>query len=148
MFYTFTYQNNKVISSYYDGRFPETVYSDEMMIDAKGNLITLWDNYYLTSLAGNIEKISNAYEQTIYEYDTKNGVFKNTKTPQWALVYLIDDDFALNLVNNCTKQTYTDLETNESDMYEIMYEYNADQYPVKISFPEEDYYVMVEYIKK
>lgn len=33
-------------------------------------------------------------------------------------------------------------------MYEIMYEYNADQYPVKISFPEEDYYVMVEYIKK
>ncbi|WKW46187.1 hypothetical protein P3875_10420 [Myroides sp. JBRI-B21084] len=145
--YTFTYQSNKVISSYYDSRFPETVYTDEVVIDAKGNVVFLWDNNYFTNAAGNISKISNSLEETLFEYDSKNGIFKNVKTPQWALVYLTDD-FSLNIANNCIKEDYTYFETNENEVFNRVYEYNADQYPVKISFPSEDYDLVVEYIKK
>ena len=141
--YTFTYQGNNVLISYDDN--PEPV--DAFTIDAKGRLVGYDGGSITYDTAGNIEKVTSPYDEYSFEYDTKNGIFKNVKTPQWLYVFFLDDYFFY-LVNNCVKIDYKDLESSETDTQTINYTYNADNFPEKILFSNEDYYIKVEYTKK
>lgn len=141
--YTFTYQGNNVMISYDDD--PEPV--DTFTIDAKGKLIGYNGGSISYDASGNIKKVINPDDEYTFEYDTKNGVFKNVKTPQWLYVYLLDDYFFY-LVNNCVKIDYKDLESSETNIQTVTYTYNADNFPEKILFSNEDYYIKVEYTKK
>lgn len=141
--YTFTYQGNNVLISYDND--PEPV--EAFTIDAKGKLIGYDSGSISYDTAGNIKKVTSPYDEYSFEYDTKNGIFKNVKTPQWLFVYLLDDYFFY-LVNNCVKIDYKDLESSETDTQTITYTYNTDNFPEKILFSNEDYYIKVEYTKK
>ncbi|MDR2424523.1 MAG: BACON domain-containing protein, partial [Prevotellaceae bacterium] len=76
--------------------------------------------------AGNIAQVNHH----IYEYDNKNGIFKNIKTPLWLLYDIqLDVDYIDPLyffVNNITAHI-VDEET-------FSYTYNNDNYPVTIQF--------------
>ncbi len=141
--YTFTYQGNNVMISYDDD--PEPV--DVFTIDDKGKLTGYEGGSISYDSAGNIKKVTSPYDEYVFEYDTKNGVFKNVKTPHWLYVYLLDDYFFY-LVNNCVKIDYKDVESSETDTQTITYTYNTDNFPEKILFSNEDYYIKVEYTKK
>jgi len=141
--YTFTYQGNNVLISYDDN--PEPV--DAFTIDAKGRLVGYDGGSITYDTAGNIEKVTSPYDEYSFEYDTKNGIFKNVKTPQWLYVFFLDDYFFY-LVNNCVKIDYKDLESSETNNQTINYTYNTDNFPEKILFSNEDYYIKVEYTKK
>ncbi|WCM41481.1 hypothetical protein MG290_11035 [Flavobacterium sp. CBA20B-1] len=141
--YMFTYEGGKVLISYNDDPEPVDVFS----IDDKGKLIGYDGGSISYDNIGNIKKVTNPYEEYTFEYDTKNGVFKNVKTPQWVYVYLLDDYF-LYMVNNGVKIEYKDLESSENHTQIIDYTYNADHFPEKIMFSNEDYYIKVEYTKK
>lgn len=141
--YTFTYQGNNVLISYDND--PEPV--DAFTIDAKGRLIGYDGGSITYDTAGNIKKVTSPYDIYSFEYDTKNGIFKNVKTPHWLYVYLLDDYFFY-LVNNCVKIDFKDLESSETDTQTITYTYNPDNFPEKILFSNEDYYIKVEYTKK
>ncbi|KAA5531913.1 hypothetical protein [Paenimyroides baculatum] len=141
--YTFTYQGNNVLISYDDN--PEPV--DAFTIDAKGRLVGYDGGSITYDTAGNIKKVTSPYDEYSFEYDTKNGVFKNVKTPQWLYVFLLDDYFFY-LVNNSINIDYKDLESSETDTQTINYTYNTYNFPEKILFSNEDYYIKVEYTKK
>ncbi|UUV22667.1 hypothetical protein [Paenimyroides aestuarii] len=141
--YSFTYQGNNVMISYGDDTEP----TDAFTIDDKGRLITYEGGSISYDVAGNIKKVNNPFDEYAFEYDTKNGVFKNVKTPHWLYMYLFEEH-SLYLVNNCVKIDYKDLESSETSIQTIAYAYNSDNFPEKILFSNEDYYIKVEYLKK
>lgn len=109
-----------------------------------GGLITTYDS------KGNLIKLVNENKESSYEYDGRNGMFKNIKTPQWAMYLLLEDMHVFN-VNNPTKTSYEDSEFHESNLSSFSYEYNSDNYPVKINVTGLDDFlnsVTIEYLKK
>lgn len=145
--YTFTYQNNKVVVNYtYDQDFDD-VFTDEFIIDANGKMTYFEEDNIFYDTAGNLTKVTSPNAEHFFEYDTKNGVFKNVKTPHWVYVYLFEDYFYY-LANNCVKFNSNFLLTNESDTQTITYTYNTDNFPERIQFSNKDYYIKVEYTKK
>ncbi|MBA5791995.1 hypothetical protein H1R17_03700 [Flavobacterium sp. xlx-214] len=136
--YTFTYQANKVTANLkYTANNNTEEYTDELKIDDKGRLI----NYDFATLSydssGNVNKIVNPDEEYLFQYDFRNGVFKNVKTPQWVMVYALDK-FYTNSVNNFTKTTFIDQEDGEEIDVNIFYEYNRFNFPSKMTVIDED----------
>jgi len=141
--YTFTYQGNEVMVSFDDEQEPTTIFT----IDDKGRLIGYDGGSILYDTVGNLKNVTNPDDEYTFEYDTKNGVFKNVKTPHWVYVYLLDDYFFY-LVNNCVKIDYKNLESSETNTQTLTYTYNTDNFPQRILFSNEDYYIKIEYTKK
>jgi hypothetical protein len=69
-------------------------------------------------------------------YDSKNGIFKDSNTPQWLSHFLFDNHESIlyYLLNKCTRVnniTEAKIETDEdTSLQSISYDYNEDGYPV------------------
>ncbi|WP_177761405.1 hypothetical protein [Flavobacterium sp. I3-2] len=149
--YTFTYQNNEVtITEVNTSNWGSSTETTVVTIDSNGRLISGENLSTVYDANGNLTKLVDAEGTETFEYDNKNGIFKNVKTPQWAFYVILDDWYYLN-VNNITKMTWDNTSDNEVDFSNLNYEYNAANYPVKINVAGSDNFtnsVAVEYIKK
>src|SRR5690554_2629951 len=135
--YTFSKSNN-TITVYYKMVDDGSTYtgSESLQIDEKGYLITNEDYLYFYNSKGNIVKISDEDTESLFEYDDKNGIFKNVKTPQWILEHFFD--IGVFFINNPVKYTYKDVEYPEdNETVSINYRYNASGYPIKMNAPEQ-----------
>lgn len=135
--YTFSKSNN-TITVYYKMVDDGSTYtgSESLQIDEKGYLITNEDYLYFYNSKGNIVKISDEDTESLFEYDDKNGIFKNVKTPQWVLEHFFD--IGVFFINNPVKYTYKDVEYPEdNETVSINYQYNASGYPIKMNAPEQ-----------
>jgi len=70
------------------------------------------------------QSVINVFE---YDYDHKNGIFRDVNTPQWFFIVFLEEN--LNLINNNTLQTLHP-EKGETSITTRTYEYNGDGYPV------------------
>lgn len=131
--YTFSKSNN-TITVYYKMVDDGSTYtgSEVLEINEKGYLVTNEDYTYFYNTQGNIVKISDEDTESLFEYDNKNGIFKNVKTPQWILEHFFD--LGAFYINNPVKYTYTDEGFPEDNETVIMtYQYNGADYPVSVS---------------
>nr|WP_297308875.1 hypothetical protein [uncultured Flavobacterium sp.] len=98
---------------------------------------------------GNLVKLEEEYSNETFEYDNKNGILKNVKTPQWA-IYLLQEGLHTFYLNNVIKSSYENTRYNDSGISEMIYEYNTANYPVKIKSvsSEDSNTAVVSYIKK
>lgn len=150
--YTFSQSGTKItlnIEKDYNG--PIGTDSEELTIDNNGNLIQNGFLIYSYDANGNIVKMtSDNGNQTNLTYDTKNGIFKNLKLPQWVIVHILDNQ--TNLVNNMVSSNFTSEDNPENNFSKtVEYQYNADNYPVKIeslSSTSDTYSQTIEYTKK
>lgn len=149
--YVFTYQNNNVTAkvTYTNSNGANGNMTDVLTVDGNGRLMNYDGTNAVYDASGNLTKMTNSYEEYTFEYDTKNGIFKNVKTPQWAFVYVLDDHFMYK-ANNAVKVTYKDLEENQTYSQAISYTYNAADYPTKMVAVDEDndaYTATIQYNK-
>ena len=149
--YVFTYQNNKVTAkvTYTNSSGGNGDSTDVLTIDGNGRLTNYEEGNAIYDTKGNLIKIQSPYDEYTFEYDTKNGIFKNVKTPQWVFVYVLDSHF-MHIVNNAVKTEYKDLEENQTYSQTMTYNYNAADYPTKMSFVDEDndtYTATIQYNK-
>ncbi len=149
--YVFTYQNNKVTVkvTYTNSSGGNGNMTDVFTIDGSGRLINYDGTTAVYDANGNLIKMTNSYEEYTFEYDTKNGIFKNVKTPQWVFIYVLDNHF-MHKVNNAVKFGYKDLEENETYSQTVSYIYNAADYPTKMISVDEDndtYTAIIQYNK-
>jgi len=131
--YIFTYQNNKVSAkiSYTDSNGVEKNDADVITIDEKGDLINYDGTDAVYDVNGNLKKITNSDEEYTFEYDSKNGIFRNVKTQHWIFVYILNNHFIYKL-NNAVKINYKDLKKNTTFSQLVSYTYNSAGYPAKI----------------
>lgn len=150
--YKFT-QSGNIITLNLVGEVNGEIYHDthKLEVDAKGNLIN--DGYfnYTYDANGNITKMkSDDSEEIILKFDDKNGIYKNVKLPQWVFAYIVSEQ--VNLVNNAVNIDYKDSDFPEDNFTgTVKYEYNADNYPVKMeatSSIDGTYIQTIEYTKK
>lgn len=89
---------------------------------------------YATDGTPTMEVNSNSQTKEEYEYDGKNGIFKNLNMPEW---FFFAEYIHTNKLQNKTsrKSTYG-TSYNSTTNYEM--EYDADDYPVKITDKSED----------
>lgn len=149
--YVFTYQNNKVTAkvTYTNSSGGNGNMTDILTIDGNGRLTNYEEGSAVYDAKGNLTKIQSPYDEYTFEYDTKNGIFKNIKTPQWVFVYVLDAHF-MHIVNNAVKVSYKDLEENQTYSEAISYIYNAADYPTKMIMVDEDndtYTAVIQYNK-
>lgn len=149
--YVFTYQNNKVSAkvTYTNSNGANGSMTDVFTVDGSGRITNYDGTNAVYDANGNLTKMTNSYEEYTFEYDTKNGIFKNVKTPQWVFVYVLDDHFMYK-VNNPIKVGYKDLEENQTYSQAISYTYNAADYPTKMIVVDEDndnYTAIIQYNK-
>lgn len=149
--YTFSYANNTVNTKV---KFSSNGVDEEMeevlTIDATGRLIS-YDGISLDyDSSGNVNIISYPSEQMLFQYDYLNGIFKNVKTPQWVLVYVLDKYYT-NYSNNVEQVMFKDFEDGEESKVNISYEFNKFLYPSKMIVTDEDnesYVSTIEYNSK
>ena len=123
----------------------------KLVVDSKGNLINDEDFTYSYDANGNIVKMTTEYgDEVDFTYDTKNGVFKNLNLPKWVVAYILD--YKPNMTNNALSMIYESDEDPEDNMTSaIQYQYNNDNYPVKMvasSNQEGTFNQTIEYTKK
>jgi len=148
--YTFSYQDNRVtITEVYTSNWGSSTNTAVITIDANGKLIS-GDNLITTYDAnGNLTELVEEDVVKTFEYDAKNGVLKNVKTPQWVFYVVLGDWYYFN-VNNITKMTWDNAADNELNFSNITYEYNSANYPVKMNVAGSDNFansINVEYLK-
>ena len=150
--YTFTQSGTKLTLNM-KGEFNGQTQTDseELTLDSKGNLIN--DGYFTYSYDanGNIVKMaSDDGEEIKLTFDSKNGIFKNLNLPKWISTYILENQ--TNLVNNTLSVNLTSEDFPEDNFSgTVKYEYNADNYPVKLessSSSNETYSQTIEYTKK
>jgi len=130
----FDYEGQE-ISINYKNKDKETI-----MVDPQGNVLSYKynggaegeleiTNHYHYDDAGNITKVSihngieSPYIPYTYNYDKRNGIFKNINVPQWFLVIMLNQNF--NLLNN-----YNEYIDYDGGSWSIEYDYNSDDYPI------------------
>ena len=136
--YTFSKSNN-IITVYYKTIEDGSTYtgSENLVIDEKKYLVTNEDYTYFYNTQGNIVKMSDGDTESLFEFDDKNGVFKNVKTPQWVLEHFFG--MGMFFINNPVKYTYTDENfPEENESFSISYQYNTAGYPIKMSIPDQE----------
>ena len=131
--YIFSYQNNKVTAklTYTDSNGDTENETDILEIDEKGHLISYDEADAVYDINGNLNKLINSEEEYKFEYDTKNGIFRNVKTQHWIFIYILNNHYTYK-VNNVVKINYKDLQKNNTFSQPVSYTYNAAAYPTKI----------------
>lgn len=158
----FNYQNGKVVNYQYsqkeynaNGTVNETsgnTYTMNVSVDYKPGKITLlrnnteevvsWnidekgfitDNRQYDS-NGNTARVETNELLTVYQYDSKNGMFKNVNNPQWFKAAFLNEFWS---VNNLTANDVTIKESGMKIKQGFSYQYNTQEYPVKANITVE-----------
>ncbi|NOQ24970.1 MAG: hypothetical protein GQ564_06360 [Bacteroidales bacterium] len=130
--YSYEYDNQGNVSKRSEHLTDGTVYTYRTYeYDINGNLINrkyFWEDY----VTGTI--LTDTYDETTYEYDDKNNIYKNLNLPFKYETY----------INNVTKEVYT--ETSDDYTYTgiYTYTYNEDNYPIEYTEDDDERYV-IEY---
>ena len=138
--YTFT-QSGTTISLKMIGEYGTQKYEDTgtLIVDAAGNLIN--DGYFTYSYdsKGNNVKIVTNDEDSVANltFDEKNNTFKNLNLPKWVSNYLSIFNSGNNNALSFKFVSQEDPEDNNSAT--MVYVYNADGYPTKVSVTGTDY---------
>lgn len=150
--YTFSQSGNTITIDYvYEYNGGSNSGTSTLEVDNKGYLIN--DDYfaYTYDANGNTVKMTSKYgDEATLTFDSKNGIFKNIKLPQWVLSYFLG--YQTNHINNALSFEFVSTEDPEdNNSGTIVYEYNNDGYPTKTtaaSTEDGTEVQTIEYIKK
>ena len=138
--YKFT-QSGNIVTLNLVGEVNGEIYHDthKLEVDAKGNLIN--DGYFTYSYDsnGNNVKVEVEDEDSVANitFDDKNNTFKNLNLPKWVSNYLSIFNSGNN--NALTFKFVSQEDPEDNNSATMVYVYNADGYPTKVSVTGTDY---------
>ena len=149
--YTFSYQDNRVtITEVYTSNWGSSTNTAVITINANGKLISGDDLIATYDANGNLTELVEEDVVKTFEYDAKNGVLKNVKTPQWVLHVVLQDLYQFKF-NNAVKLVDVDSDEEDQEITNISYQYNSANYPIKMNVSDSENFldsITVEYLKR